>query len=135
VSIPLSQSLRIAGHLAAQKVRRREEFPLIVKLEPLFACNLACAGCGKIQHPADVLRRRMPAMPNRAGSRGSRRARPDDERPMVAVRFGDPAERDGPAGSVPGRGPVRVCPTSVRGRRLPHAADAPAARCCCDGRP
>jgi hopanoid biosynthesis associated radical SAM protein HpnH len=43
-----------------QKVRRREKFPLLVELEPLFQCNLACAGCGKIQHPEHVLRRRMP---------------------------------------------------------------------------
>ena len=35
-------------------------FPLIVELEPLFQCNLACSGCGKIQHPEHVLRRRMP---------------------------------------------------------------------------
>jgi hopanoid biosynthesis associated radical SAM protein HpnH len=37
-----------------------QKFPLIVELEPLFACNLACPGCGKIQHPASVLKQRMP---------------------------------------------------------------------------
>jgi hypothetical protein len=39
-------------YLARQKFVRREKFPLIVELEPLFACNLACLGCGKIQYPA-----------------------------------------------------------------------------------
>lgn len=60
MSMPVRQRVRIARYLAAQKIRRREKFPLLVELEPLFACNLACAGCGKIQHPAEELRRRMP---------------------------------------------------------------------------
>lgn len=38
----------------------RKKFPILVELEPLFACNLACAGCGKIAHPASVLKQRMP---------------------------------------------------------------------------
>jgi hopanoid biosynthesis associated radical SAM protein HpnH len=50
----------MASYLASQRVRRRERFPLLVELEPLYQCNLACAGCGKIQHPDHVLRRRMP---------------------------------------------------------------------------
>lgn len=53
MSMPLHQNLRIGLYLAKQKLRRREKFPLIVELEPLFACNLKCIGCGKIQHPAD----------------------------------------------------------------------------------
>src|SRR5437588_4754228 len=57
---PLRQSARMASYLLSQKLRRREKFPLLVELEPLFQCNLECAGCGKIQHPEHVLRRRMP---------------------------------------------------------------------------
>ena len=60
MSIPWRQNLTIGTYLIKQKLRRREKFPLLVELEPLFACNLACNGCGKIQHPADQLRRRMP---------------------------------------------------------------------------
>ncbi|EHR50919.1 hopanoid biosynthesis associated radical SAM protein HpnH [Saccharomonospora marina XMU15] len=60
MNMPLHQSLRIARYLLAQKLKRREKFPLIVELEPLFACNLGCPGCGKIQHPASVLKQRMP---------------------------------------------------------------------------
>src|SRR3954468_21817931 len=56
----MRQSIKMAGYLASQKLRRREKFPLLVELEPLFQCNLECAGCGKIQHPEHVLRRRMP---------------------------------------------------------------------------
>ncbi|MBV8688668.1 MAG: adenosyl-hopene transferase HpnH, partial [Candidatus Eremiobacteraeota bacterium] len=45
---------------ARQRLAKRERFPLLVELEPLFQCNLACSGCGKIQHPDHVLSRRMP---------------------------------------------------------------------------
>jgi hopanoid biosynthesis associated radical SAM protein HpnH len=58
--VPKRQTARMAAYLARQKLRRRDKFPLIVELEPLFQCNLACAGCGKIQQPEHVLRRRMP---------------------------------------------------------------------------
>lgn len=58
--MPLRQSLRLGAYLARQKIMRREKFPILVELEPLFACNLACAGCGKIQHPHTLLKQRMP---------------------------------------------------------------------------
>jgi hypothetical protein len=45
VAVPLRQNLRIGAYLARQKLARRGKFPLIVELEPLFACNLACMGC------------------------------------------------------------------------------------------
>jgi hopanoid biosynthesis associated radical SAM protein HpnH len=60
VPVPLRQTTRIGAYLIEQKLRRRDKFPLLVELEPLFQCNLECAGCGKIQHPEHVLRRRMP---------------------------------------------------------------------------
>jgi hopanoid biosynthesis associated radical SAM protein HpnH len=58
--IPLRQSVRIGSYLLSQKLRRRSKFPLIVELEPLYACNLKCNGCGKIQQPHEILRQRMP---------------------------------------------------------------------------
>ena len=60
MAVPLRQSVRIGAYLAAQKLRRREKFPLLVELEPLFQCNLACSFCGKIQHPEHILKQRMP---------------------------------------------------------------------------
>jgi hopanoid biosynthesis associated radical SAM protein HpnH len=59
MTIPLRQSVRIGTYLAKNKLKRRKQFPLVVELEPLFACNLACPGCGKIQHPTEVLRKRV----------------------------------------------------------------------------
>jgi hopanoid biosynthesis associated radical SAM protein HpnH len=83
VSIPLRQSLRIGRYLLSQKLRGRDKFALLVELEPLFACNLKCAGCGKIEHPADVLRRRMPVAQAVA-------AIEDCGAPMVSIAGGEP---------------------------------------------
>jgi hopanoid biosynthesis associated radical SAM protein HpnH len=58
--MPLRQSAKLGLYLAKQKVLRHDKFPLLVELEPLFACNLKCAGCGKIQQPAHLLKQRMP---------------------------------------------------------------------------
>src|SRR2546421_11667536 len=60
MSVSLRQSLRIGSYLMRQKLAGKTKFPLLVELEPLFACNLKCAGCGKIQQPHDVLKQRMP---------------------------------------------------------------------------
>ncbi|MEU3453525.1 adenosyl-hopene transferase HpnH [Micromonospora sp. NPDC006766] len=81
--MPLRQTLRIAGYLMEQKVRGRKKFPLLLELEPLFACNLKCAGCGKIQQPADLLKRRMPVEQAVA-------AVEECGAPMVSIAGGEP---------------------------------------------
>ncbi len=83
MNMPLHQSLRIARYLMAQKLKRRDKFPLIVELEPLFACNLGCPGCGKIQHPASVLKQRMPVEQAVA-------AIEECGAPMVSIAGGEP---------------------------------------------
>ncbi|GAA4207407.1 adenosyl-hopene transferase HpnH [Actinocatenispora rupis] len=60
MAVPLRQAARVGAYVLKNKLTGRKKFPLVVELEPLFACNLACAGCGKIQEPHDVLKRRMP---------------------------------------------------------------------------
>src|SRR5688572_25432235 len=56
---PLSQAWTVASYVLRQRLRGVKRYPLVLMLEPLFRCNLACAGCGKIQFPADVLRRHL----------------------------------------------------------------------------
>jgi hopanoid biosynthesis associated radical SAM protein HpnH len=73
----------VASYLISQKLRGREKFPLLVELEPLFQCNLACAGCGKIQHPEHELRRRMP-VEQAVG------AIEESGAPMVSIAGGEP---------------------------------------------
>ncbi len=60
MSVPLRQSMKLAAYLARRRIKGEDRFPLVVELEPLFACNLACAGCGKIQYPPNILKQRMP---------------------------------------------------------------------------
>jgi hopanoid biosynthesis associated radical SAM protein HpnH len=59
MGVPLRQSVKLGTYLVRQKLAKRDKFPLIVELEPLFACNLECNGCGKIQYPTEVLRKRL----------------------------------------------------------------------------
>ncbi|MBX6371904.1 MAG: adenosyl-hopene transferase HpnH [Acidothermus sp.] len=83
MAIPLRQSIRIGAYLLKQKLRGREKFPLLVELEPLFACNLKCEGCGKIQHPHTVLKQRMPVEQAVA-------AIEESGAPMVSIAGGEP---------------------------------------------
>src|SRR5262245_24542634 len=58
--VPISQMWTVATYVLGQKIRGRKQYPLVLMLEPLFRCNLACAGCGKIQYPAHILKKDMP---------------------------------------------------------------------------
>ncbi len=59
MSVPLSQMWTVASYVLRQKLRGKKRYPLVLMLEPLFRCNLACAGCGKIQYPAQILRKHL----------------------------------------------------------------------------
>ena len=59
MAVPLSQSLAVTLYVLRQKLTGNRRYPLVLMLEPLFRCNLACAGCGKIQYPEHVLQRRL----------------------------------------------------------------------------
>ena len=83
MAMPLRQSARLGGYLFKQKLLRKDKFALLVELEPLYACNLKCAGCGKIQQPANLLRQRMPV--ERAVG-----AIVESGAPMVSIAGGEP---------------------------------------------
>src|SRR5262245_32427465 len=59
MGVPLSQMWSVASYVVRQKLAGRKRYPLVLMLEPLFRCNLACAGCGKIQYPGETLRRNL----------------------------------------------------------------------------
>jgi len=59
MGVPLIQRLSVGRYLFRQKLRGRKRYPLVLMLEPLFRCNLACAGCGKIAYPPEILNRRL----------------------------------------------------------------------------
>ncbi len=57
--IPFFREAKIAAYLLKQRVAGRDRYPLVLMLEPLFRCNLACAGCGKIDYPDPILNQRL----------------------------------------------------------------------------
>jgi len=59
LSIPLLQKARIGAYVVRQQLAGRKRYPLVLMLEPLFRCNLACAGCGKIDYPEEILNQRI----------------------------------------------------------------------------
>ena len=59
MSIPLLQKLAVGSYVVRQHLAGRKRYPLVLMLEPLFRCNLACAGCGKIDYPDEILNQRI----------------------------------------------------------------------------
>ncbi len=59
MSIPFNQMARIGAYIVKQELSGRKRYPLVLMLEPLFRCNLACAGCGKIDYPDEILNQRL----------------------------------------------------------------------------
>ena len=59
MSVPLQQVLRVGAYVVKQHLAGRKRYPLVLMLEPLFRCNLACSGCGKIDYPAEILNQRL----------------------------------------------------------------------------
>src|SRR5438445_2157962 len=57
--VPVSQIWTVTSYVLRQKIAGRKRYPLVLMLEPLFRCNLACAGCGKIQYPAHILKKNL----------------------------------------------------------------------------
>jgi hopanoid biosynthesis associated radical SAM protein HpnH len=81
--VPLRQNLRIGTHLLRHRLKKTKYYPFIVEIEPLFACNLSCPGCGKIQHPTSVLRQRL-SVEDVLG------AVEESGTPMVSIAGGEP---------------------------------------------
>ena len=57
--VPLRQMVRVGAYVVRQRLAGRKRYPLVLMLEPLFRCNLACAGCGKIDYPDSILNQRL----------------------------------------------------------------------------
>ena len=59
MAVPLIQQVRVGAYVFKQRLRGNDKYPLVLMLEPLFRCNLACPGCGKIDYPDAILNRRL----------------------------------------------------------------------------
>ena len=59
MAIPLIQQVKVGAYILKQRLLGNGKYPLVLMLEPLFRCNLACAGCGKIDYPDEILNKRL----------------------------------------------------------------------------
>ena len=83
MGMPFRQTVRLGRYVMKQKLKGATKYPLLVELEPLFACNLKCLGCGKIQQPHTLLKQRMP-VEQAVG------AIEESGAPMVSIAGGEP---------------------------------------------
>lgn len=83
MGVPVSQMWTVASYVLGQRLRGNRRYPLVLMLEPLFRCNLACAGCGKIQYPAHILKRNL-------SLERCLQAVDDCGAPMVSIPGGEP---------------------------------------------
>jgi hopanoid biosynthesis associated radical SAM protein HpnH len=83
MGVPLSQMWTVATYVLGKKLRGVRRYPVVLMLEPLFRCNLACAGCGKIQYPADILKKHLSV-------EECLRAVDECGAPMVSIPGGEP---------------------------------------------
>ena len=83
MGVPVAQMWTVATYVLKQKLSGRRQYPLVLMLEPLFRCNLACAGCGKIQYPAHILKRQL--TPEQCW-----KAAEEAGTPMVSIPGGEP---------------------------------------------
>ena len=83
MSIPLIQQYKVGKYILGRKLTGQKRYPLVLMLEPLFQCNLACAGCGKIDHPKEILQKRMSV-------EDALNAVDECDAPMVSIPGGEP---------------------------------------------
>ncbi len=83
MAVPLRQQITVGTYLIKQKLKGVKKYPLVLMLEPLFRCNLACAGCGKIDYPEDILDKRL-------SFEECMQAVDECDAPMVSIPGGEP---------------------------------------------
>src|ERR1700761_5237110 len=83
MAIPFLQMYKVGRYIAGRKLRGDKRYPLVLMLEPLFQCNLACAGCGKIDYPKEILQKRLSV-------EQALRAVDECGAPMVSIPGGEP---------------------------------------------
>src|SRR6201996_7265545 len=83
MAIPFLQMYKVGRYIAGRKLRGDKRYPLVLMLEPLFQCNLACAGCGKIDYPKEILQKRV-------SLEAALRAVDEGGAPIVSIPGGEP---------------------------------------------
>ncbi|MGF1451367.1 MAG: adenosyl-hopene transferase HpnH [Opitutales bacterium] len=81
--VPAAQAAAVASYIVKQKLSGKKRYPLVLMLEPLFRCNLACEGCGKIQFPNEILKKSLTAEQSLAAAE-------ECGAPVVSIAGGEP---------------------------------------------
>ena len=81
--VPLSQALKVGAYVVKQHITGVKRYPMVLMLEPMFRCNLACAGCGKIDYPSDILNQRISVADAIEAAR-------ECPAPIIAIAGGEP---------------------------------------------
>lgn len=81
--VPIRQAVKVGSYVFKKKIKGEKQYPLVLMLEPLFRCNLACAGCGKIQYPAEILKKHL-------SPEECFKAVEECKAPMVTIAGGEP---------------------------------------------
>jgi len=110
LGVPLLQMYRVGRYIAARRLRGERRYPLVLMLEPLFQCNLACGGCGKIDYPKEILQKRVSVA-------DALRAVDECGAPIVSIAGGEPlVAKETPqivAGIVARRKFVYLCTNAI----------------------
>ena len=83
MGVPISQMWTVASYIVGKRLKGEKRYPLVLMLEPLFRCNLACAGCGKVQYPPHILKKEL-------SPEECFRAVEESGVPMVSIPGGEP---------------------------------------------
>ncbi|HEY6329864.1 MAG TPA: adenosyl-hopene transferase HpnH [Blastocatellia bacterium] len=81
--VPIRQAVKVGSYVFKKRIKGEKQYPLVLMLEPLFRCNLACAGCGKIQYPSEILRKHL-------SPEACFQAVDECKAPMVTIAGGEP---------------------------------------------
>ena len=76
MGVPIRQQVRVGAYILKQRIKGNDRYPLVLMLEPLFRCNLACPGCGKIDYPDHILNQRL-SVADAVGAAEAERLRTD----------------------------------------------------------
>jgi hopanoid biosynthesis associated radical SAM protein HpnH len=110
LAVPFLQIYRVGRYILERRLRGEKRYPLVLMLEPLFQCNLACAGCGKIDYPKEVLQKRVSVA-------DALRAVDECGAPIVSIAGGEPlVAKETPqivAGIVARRKYVYLCTNAI----------------------
>ena len=126
MAVPISQMWTVATYVLKKRLKGSKRYPLVLMLEPLFRCNLACAGCGKVQYPPHILKKQLTPEQCFRRRRRMRRAHGLHPRRRAAAASADRRDRQRPRRAqevhlpLHQRARAQAPPAGVHAVEVPH---------------